>query len=507
MFYPNLKKTCLFLSPHLDDAILSCGGFINFLLKNGHQIWVVNIFTEGLSGKISQAARTHLSQSKFRETESLNFFEMRREEDKKAWSVLGLKPQNLSFIDASWRIGPQKNFLYKDEQRVFYGEISIADEELINKIKNKVIALTSHKKDRLNVFCPLGIGNHVDHLIARIATEAIFDKIFYWEDVPYNNNREKRRAFFQLNKDYQKIFEYRDNFSKKKMMLENYSSQILSLFPSGLNLKKEIFYKKLPLDDFKVDSFPVLGLPISVVNLEKACNLIFEWAKNKNSRTVSACTVNDLMQARKIKTVKTALLKSDLNTPDGMPLVWIGQKIYHKKISRVYGPDLMAKILARTEGKPIRHFFYGGDKKTLGLLIKKIKNKYPGILIAGYFSPPFRELSKNEEKEVLEKLKKNQADIIWVGLGVPKQNIFIGQFHSFLPSKILIGVGAAFDFLSGTKRQAPLWMQHAGLEWLFRFLSEPKRLWRRYLPQIPCFIILVSLELMKKFLDKKLTER
>jgi len=284
MFYPNLKKTCLFLSPHLDDTILSCGSLLRSLSKKGHQILAVNIFTEGLLGKISQAAQFHLRQSNFIGNDSLKFFEARRKEDRKAWSALGVRPQNLGFIDAAWRIDSQKNFLYKDEQRVFYGEISFEDEELINKIKNKVIALTSPKKDRLSVFCPLGIGSHVDHLITKIVAEDLFGKVFCWEDVPYNNNREKRRAFFQLNKDYQKIFEYRDNFSKKKMILENYSSQLSSLFPSGLNLKKEIFYKKLPLDDFKVDSFPVLGLPISVVNLEKACNLIFEWAKKQNNQ-------------------------------------------------------------------------------------------------------------------------------------------------------------------------------------------------------------------------------
>ena len=504
MVNKEIKRNCLFLSPHLDDAVLSCGGFLSSLAQKGHKINIVNIFTEASLGKVPEAAKTYLQECSCQYLDSRSFFEMRRKEDLEALSSLAIKPENLGFIDASWRKDKEGKSLYKEAVDVFTGLINQKDESLIKTIKNIIEKkyLPESNKKNTTLFVPLGVGGHVDHLITKIIGESLeISQVIYWEDVPYNNK--SVNSFFEKNLYFQKIIEYQNNFQLKRKMIKEYTSQYSYLFPSGIRLKKESFYQKKIIDDLKFPSFSVLNIPISISDLEIACDVITFWAENKKRKVIFACSMNDLMQSRKIEQVKKSLINADLVTPDGMPLVWLGQKIYHKKVSRVYGPELMNKILARTEGKPIRHFFYGGDKKTLGLLIKKIKNKYPEVLIAGYFSPPFRELTKEEDKMILKKIEDSQADLIWVGLGVPKQNLFIHNFSHRVSPKIWLGVGAAFDFLAETKKQAPIWMRQTGLEWLFRLYSEPKRLWRRYLLQIPCFVFLISIELIKKLLTEK----
>ncbi|MEJ2571556.1 MAG: WecB/TagA/CpsF family glycosyltransferase, partial [Anaerolineales bacterium] len=163
---------------------------------------------------------------------------------------------------------------------------------------------------------------------------------------------------------------------------------------------------------------------------------------------------------------------------------------------RVYGPDLMLALCARSATTGHRHYFYGGAPGVPEQLASVLCGTFPGIRIAGAFSPPFRPLSAEEKEGVIRDIDRSDADIVWVGLGTPKQETWMAEFTRRLQAPVLIGVGAAFDFLTGRKPQAPLWMQRTGLEWLFRLMSEPKRLWRRYLYNNPRFILRMTAQML-----------
>ena len=167
-------------------------------------------------------------------------------------------------------------------------------------------------------------------------------------------------------------------------------------------------------------------------------------------------------------------------------------------MKRVFGPTLLNKMLDWGQEKKIKHFFLGSTNKTIEKLTKVIEHDYPSALVCGSISPPFRPLTKEENNTIINKINDTNADIIWVGLGAPKQEKWMYHIIKRLNTKILIGVGAAFDFHAGSKKRAPKWMQSIGLEWLFRLLSEPKRLWRRYLKHNPKFIWYLLLQLLGK---------
>jgi len=165
-------------------------------------------------------------------------------------------------------------------------------------------------------------------------------------------------------------------------------------------------------------------------------------------------------------------------------------------VSRVYGPDLMLALCEESKEKGYRHFFYGGAEGVADELAASLTERYPGLQVAGTYSPPFRPLTEDEDQQVVDLINRSGADIVWVGLGTPKQDFWVADHVGRLEAPVLLAVGAAFDFHSGRKRQAPRWMQRAGLEWLFRLLTEPRRLWYRYLVLNPLFIALVTLQLL-----------
>ncbi len=185
-------------------------------------------------------------------------------------------------------------------------------------------------------------------------------------------------------------------------------------------------------------------------------------------------------------------------TPDGMPLVWLARVFGYSEVKRTYGPDLMLALCDLGQQKGYKHFFYGGTPETCEKLESVFKGKFPQIKIAGHYSPPFRELTEEENNEIIEKISIIQPDILWVGLGSPKQDFWMNKNCGKLRVPVMVGVGAAFDFLSGFKRQAPLWMQRCGLEWFFRLCSEPKRLWKRYLIGNTKFMYLLIKGIFKK---------
>jgi len=241
----------------------------------------------------------------------------------------------------------------------------------------------------------------------------------------------------------------------------------------------------------------ILDVPISTYNLKETSLLILKWVQQKKRKYVLTCTLNEIVANSKSKELKESFLKADLVTADGMSIVWTIKILTAKKIERVYGPDLMIAVCQLTEGKKISHYFYGSTDLVLKRLIANLKKKFPKLKISGFYSPPFRELNKSEEHKIFKEIKQRKPNIIWVGLGGSKQAFWARKASEKLHPCIMIGVGAAFDFLSGNKKQAPLWMQNGGLEWLFRLIQEPKRLWKRYLLGIPVFAFLLFKAILK----------
>ena len=212
-----------------------------------------------------------------------------------------------------------------------------------------------------------------------------------------------------------------------------------------------------------------------------AVGIIDGWIKSRRKAYVCVAPVSTLVDCQKNDDYKNIVNRADMVTPDGMPVVWLGKAKGSRVIERTYGPDLMLALMQAGRAKNYRHFFYGGVQGTLDLLEKKLQTKFPEVNIVGKYSPSFAPYAQKESGEVIELINKAKPDVVWVGLGSPKQDFWMDLHRSLLEVPVMIGVGAAFDFISGAKPQAPLWMRKSGLEWVFRLLSEPRRLWRRYL--------------------------
>jgi N-acetylglucosaminyldiphosphoundecaprenol N-acetyl-beta-D-mannosaminyltransferase len=205
---------------------------------------------------------------------------------------------------------------------------------------------------------------------------------------------------------------------------------------------------------------------------------------------LTAAAVNLVMSARDAPGTMDAVLDATLAVPDGQPLVWALKLLGNPQATRVYGPDLMAHYCehASETGTPI--YLYGGrSEDALALLTERLLERFPGLRIAGGYSPPFRELTGEERERVIATIDESGAQVVWVGTGQPKQELWMHRMRPHLKAPLLVGVGAAFDFHAGIVSQAPSWMQRNGLEWLYRLSREPKRLWRRYLTQNPRFVI------------------
>ncbi|MCW3057997.1 MAG: WecB/TagA/CpsF family glycosyltransferase [Solirubrobacterales bacterium] len=204
---------------------------------------------------------------------------------------------------------------------------------------------------------------------------------------------------------------------------------------------------------------------------------------------VTAAAVNLVMSAHEDPEALDAVLGATLAVPDGQPLVWALRALGHARATRVYGPDLMVRFCARAalSGTPI--FLYGGrTPEALEQLERGLRARFPGLQIAGGHSPPFRELTPEEEERAIAEINSSGAAVVWVGTGQPKQEKWMLKMRSRLSAPLLVGVGAAFDFHAGLVPQAPRWMQRSGLEWVYRLAREPRRLWRRYARYNPRFL-------------------
>ena len=235
--------------------------------------------------------------------------------------------------------------------------------------------------------------------------------------------------------------------------------------------------------------FEVLGVPVSKLDLEQAAERIEEWSNDCIGRFVCIRDVASLMAIVKDKDAAALHEDAAMITPDGMPLVAIG-KLKGHRVSRVCGPDLIEVMMARSAVRGTKHYFYGGKEGVAAKMAQRFRGRYPSAQIVGFESPPFEEMSEAERRETLDRLRASGADVVWVGMSSPKQDLWMWKNHKALP-QTLIGVGAAFDFHSGEVARAPRWMQRSGLEWAHRLRQEPRRLWRRYLLQAPRFVLAV----------------
>ena len=240
----------------------------------------------------------------------------------------------------------------------------------------------------------------------------------------------------------------------------------------------------------------VFGTPISLTTFDETMRL-FEQRDPARAIVVNVCNVHSVMSARKDDALARAFARAEINTSDGVPLVWVLRSRGHRAQPRMYGPALAEHAFAYGLARGWRHYFYGATAETLQRLEQNLVQRFPGIQIAGMYAPPFRALDPQEHAAAIRAIKDSGAHIVWIGLGMPKQEKWMDEVRDQLPNTVLVGVGAAFDFLAGTKPQAPGWMQDAGLEWLFRLGTEPRRLWRRYLWNNPAFLALWLRELRR----------
>jgi N-acetylglucosaminyldiphosphoundecaprenol N-acetyl-beta-D-mannosaminyltransferase len=234
----------------------------------------------------------------------------------------------------------------------------------------------------------------------------------------------------------------------------------------------------------------LLGVPVALTDYQRAMNAMDEMIERRAPGYVCAMPVHGLMVARHDPEMRAALLGATLNVPDGKPLVWALSLLGDRLPDRVYGPDLMALYCERSAERGYRVCLYGGhDEGALALLTDALRARFPKLNIVGSYSPAQLPSTPSEERETAERINRDSPDLVWVGLGVPRQEKWMARMRSQLEAPVLVGVGAAFDFLSGRKKQAPRWMQQRGLEWAFRLSQEPVRLFPRYARYNPAFVV------------------
>lgn len=240
----------------------------------------------------------------------------------------------------------------------------------------------------------------------------------------------------------------------------------------------------------------ILGVGISAINMQMALEVLESWITRRERQYVCVATVHGVMECQRDPNLRRIFNQSGLTTPDGMPLVWLSRLNGFRYVQRVYGPDLMLALCQRSVSRGYRHFLFGGMDGVAEDLRERLEDRFPGLQIVGTLTPPFRPMTPEEDDDAIRQINAAAPDVVWVGLSTPKQDRWMADHVGKIAAPVMIGVGAAFDFHSGRKRQAPRWMQRSGLEWLFRLSQEPRRLWRRYLIYNPLFVAMVLLQLI-----------
>jgi N-acetylglucosaminyldiphosphoundecaprenol N-acetyl-beta-D-mannosaminyltransferase len=232
----------------------------------------------------------------------------------------------------------------------------------------------------------------------------------------------------------------------------------------------------------------ILGVGVSAVDMDAAVAEVDKWIRSGRRSYVCVTSVHGVMECQRSPSLRAIHQGAGLVVPDGKPLVWVARMLGFKRTEQVFGPDLMRALTKVSAERGYRHFYYGGTPGVAEELRDVLCRRFPGLEVVGTLSPPFRPLSPEEDAAVVRDINAARPDIVWVGLSTPKQERWMHDHAPLLEAPALIGVGAAFDFLSGRKSQAPLWMQRSALQWLFRLATEPRRLWRRYLWIVPAFL-------------------
>lgn len=236
----------------------------------------------------------------------------------------------------------------------------------------------------------------------------------------------------------------------------------------------------------------VAGVRVSLLNMDMACAEFEQRLRQRAGGYFIFRDMNGIVSASRDDGLLRAHDEAGFVAPDGMPLVWLSRLMGFRQAGRVYGPDFMLEVCRRYQHAGYRHYFFGSTPDVTTKLVAELTRRFPALNITGHYSPPFRPATTEVEQDDLQRLRTADPDIVWVGLGTPKQERWMHVHSALLPESMLMGVGAAFDFHSKSKRQAPRWMQRSGLEWSFRLMMEPRRLWRRYLIGIPRFLVLIA---------------
>ena len=239
----------------------------------------------------------------------------------------------------------------------------------------------------------------------------------------------------------------------------------------------------------------VLGVGVSAIDLERAVATFDQWIATGARHYVCVSGVHGVMESRRDPALRDVHNAAGLVTPDGMPLVWLSRLAGERQVRRVYGPDLLLAYCTHGIAFGRRHYFYGGAPGVAERLAQRLCGRVPGLRVVGMYTPPFRALTAEEDADVVAHIDAAAPDVVWVGLSTPKQERWMAEHRARLGAPVLVGVGAAFDFHAGLKRQAPRWMQRSGLEWAFRLATEPRRLGRRYLVNNPQFVWHVARQL------------
>lgn len=233
----------------------------------------------------------------------------------------------------------------------------------------------------------------------------------------------------------------------------------------------------------------VLGVHITALTMSSAIARMAEWIETGRQHYVCVTGVHGVMESQSDVTLREIHNAAGMVTPDGMPMVWSAHRAGAPDVERVCGRDLLLEASRAAANRGWKIFFYGGKEGVPERLADRLRRRYPGLEVVGCYSPPFRPLTHDEDAQIVERINALAPDIVWVGLSTPKQEQWMAEHVGRLDAPVMVGIGAAFDMHAGDARCAPRWMQRAGLEWLFRLIQEPRRLWRRYLGNNPRFVL------------------
>lgn len=356
--------------------------------------------------------------------------------------------------------------LTKDEEDALVKEVNESDTDIfwIGISTPKQLYFMDRIRNRLHckIICPVGYAFDVNAGVEQDAPDWIKHSGFQWLHRAIKQPRLWKRYI-------------PDNPTFIFMII----FQLLR-FRSFPMFKHEYFLKPYK-DEEGYDRFPVGCISLSAQTMKQACERVVNWIDQDKKKYVNICTADTVVNCYDRPDLAKIIINSGMATTDGMPLVWLAKRFGFSFAERVYGPDLMLALCSISESKGYQHFFYGGTDEILDKLKINLLAKYPNLKIAGMYAPPFRPLKEMEKIDVVDKINTSGADIIWCGLGSAKQDYWVSEFRSLLEGSVILAVGAGFNFHAGSIRQAPRWMMNLGLEWLFRLIAEPKRLWRRYL--------------------------